>query len=75
MTKSELAKIIRREYKQDLEALNDTIKKQKGDSRRFISEYYFNSGRELAIYELAEQLGVELYDDNFKLIGEEDEDE
>lgn len=74
MTKSELAKIIRHEYKQYLEALNDTIKKQKGDSRRFITEYYFNSGRELAIYELAEQLGVELFDDDFKLIGGEDED-
>lgn len=70
MKQSELAKIIRREYKQDLEALNDTIKKQEGDSRRFISEYYFNSGRELAIYELAEQLGVELFDEDFKLIEE-----
>ena len=43
MKQSELAKIIRRKYKAELEALNDTIKKQKGDKRKFRDEYYFNS--------------------------------
>lgn len=72
MDKRELAKIIRREYKQDLEALNDTIKKQKGDKRKFRDEYYFNSGKEFVLYELAQDLGVELYDEDFKLIGDDD---
>lgn len=46
MTQSELAKIIRRKYKAELEALNDTIKKQEGDKRKYRDEYYFNSGKE-----------------------------
>lgn len=71
MKQSELAKIIRRKYKAELEALNDTIKKQKGDKRKFRDEYYFNSGKEFVLYELAQDLGVELYDEDFKLIGEE----
>lgn len=71
MKQSELAKIIRKHYKAELEALNDTIKKQKGDKRKFRDEYYFNSGKEFVLYELAEELGVELYDEDFKLIGDE----
>lgn len=70
MKQSELAKIIRRKYKAELEALNDTIKKQKGDKRKFRDEYYFNSGKEFVLYELAQDLGVELYDEDFELIGE-----
>ena len=71
MKQSELAKIIRRKYKAELEALNDTIKKQKGDKRKFRDEYYFNSGKEFVLYELAQDLGVELYNEDFELIGEE----
>ena len=71
MTQSELAKIIRRAYKGELEALNETIEKQKGDKRKFRDEYYFNSGKEWVLNELANELGVELYNEDFELIGEE----
>lgn len=71
MKQSELAKIIRRAYRVEKEALDDTIKRQKGDKRKFRDEYYFNSGKEFVLYELAQDLGVELYDENFELIGGE----
>lgn len=71
MKQSELAKIIRKAYKQEREALDDTIKKQKGDKRKFRDEYYFNSGKEWVLNELAHELGVELYNEDFELIGEE----
>lgn len=70
MTQNKLAKIIRKAYKAEKEALDDTIKRQKGDKRKFRDEYYFNSGKEFVLYELAQDLGVELYDENFELIGE-----
>lgn len=34
-------------------------------------EYYFNSGKEWVLNELAHELGVELYNEDFELIGEE----
>lgn len=71
MTQSELARIIRKAYKAEKEALDDTIKKQEGDKRKFRDEYYFNSGKEFVLYELAHELGVELYNEDFELIGEE----
>lgn len=71
MNKNKLAKIIRKAYKAEKEALDDTIKRQKGDKRKFRDEYYFNSGKEFVLYELAQDLGVELYDENFGLIGGE----
>ena len=71
MKQSELAKIIREAYKQEREALDDTIKKQKGDKRKFRDEYYFNAGKEWVLNELAHALGVELYNEDFELIGEE----
>ena len=70
MTQSELAKIIRKAYKAEKEALDDTIKKQEGDKRKFRDEYYFNSGKEWVLNELAHELGVELYNEGFELIGE-----
>lgn len=71
MTQSELAKIIRKAYRAEKEALDDTIKRQEGDKRKFRDEYYFNSGKEWVLNELAHELGVELYDEDFELIGEE----
>ena len=71
MTQSELAKIIRKAYRAEKEALDDTIKKQEGDKRKFRDEYYFNSGKEWVLNELAHDLGVELYNEDFELIGEE----
>ena len=71
MKQSELAKIIREAYKAEKEALDDTIKKQKGDKRKFRDEYYFNSGKEWVLNELAHALGVELYNEDFELLGEE----
>ena len=72
MTQSELAKIIRKAYKAEKEALDDTIKKQEGDKRKFRDEYYFNSGKEWVLNELAHELGVELYNEDFELIGEDE---
>ena len=71
MKQSELAKIIRKHYKAELEALQDTLNKQKGDKRKYRDEYYFNSGKEWAWHDIAIELGVELLDEDFKLIGEE----
>lgn len=71
MKQSELAKIIRRAYKQEREALDDTIKKQKGDKRKYREEYWFNCGKEWAWHDIAIELGVELLNEDFELIGEE----
>lgn len=71
MTQSELAKIIRKAYKAEKKALDNTIKKQEGDKRKFRDEYYFNSGKEWVLNELAHELGVELYNEDFGLIGVE----
>lgn len=72
MKQSELAKIIREAYKAEKEALDNTIEKQEGDKRKFRDEYYFNSGKEWMLNELAHTLGVELYNEDFELIGEDE---
>lgn len=71
MTQSELAKIIRKAYRAEKEALDDTIKKQKGDKRKYREEYWFNCGKEWAWHDIAIELGVELLNEDFELIGEE----
>ena len=71
MKQSELAKIIRREYKLAKDAVDFTQEKQKGDKRKYKEEYYFNCGKEWAWHDIAIELGVELYNEDFKLIGEE----
>lgn len=68
MRQSELARIIRNFYKKEKDALDATIKKQKGDKRKYRDEYYFNSGKEWVLDELAHELGVELYSGDFELI-------
>lgn len=67
MRQSELARIIRNFYKKEKGALDETIKKQKGDKRKYRDEYYFNSGKEWVVSELAYELGVELYSGDFEL--------
>ena len=67
MKQSEIANIIRRLYKKEKRALDETIKKQKGDRRKYRDEYYFNSGKEWVMSELAYELGVELYNGDFEL--------
>lgn len=67
MRQSEIAKVIRNFYKKEKGALDATIKKQKGDRRKYRDEYYFNSGKEWVISELAYELGVELYSGDFEL--------
>ena len=71
MKQSELANIIRREYKLAKDAVDFTQEKQKGDKRKFRDEYYFNSGKEWAWHDVALSLGVELMNEDFELIGEE----
>lgn len=67
MKQSEIANIIRRLYKKEKRALDETIKKQKGDKRKYRDEYYFNSGKEWVMSELAYEFGVELYSGDFEL--------
>lgn len=72
MDKQELCKIIRKYYK---EALSEQIKWEKKyeeeKHKKYVKDYYWASSREWVLHELAEELGVELFDDDFKLIGEE----
>lgn len=72
MKQSELAKIIRKHYKEEQEALREIIDKQKGDERKYRNEYYFNAGKEWAWNDIAHELGVELYNEDFELIGEDE---
>ena len=69
MKQSELAKIIREAYKAEKEALDDTIKKQKGDKRKYREEYWFNCGKEWAWHDIAIELRVELLNEDFELVG------
>ena len=71
MKQSELAKIIRREYKLAKEAVDFTQEKQKGDKRKHREEYWFNCGKEWAWHDIAIELGVELLNEDFELIEED----
>lgn len=70
MKQKRIERIIRAYYRGAKEALDETIKQQKGDKRKLQQEYWFNSGKEWALSELAHELDVELYDEEFKLIEE-----
>lgn len=71
MTQGEMTKIIRKYYKEALSEQTKWEKKYEEEKhRRYVKDYYWASSREWVLYELAEALGVELFDDNFKLIEE-----
>lgn len=69
MTDKNIKKIIRTEYKALLEEqLHWEKEYEKAKRQRFAKDYYWASGRELLMAELADKLGVELFDENFNLI-------
>lgn len=70
MTSKEIAKIIRDNFRAEHNALAETLAKQDGDARKYRDEYYFNAGKEWAWNDVANMLGIELYDENLKLIEE-----
>ena len=64
-----ITKTIRKEYKAALQAQEYWEKQRmRNNGRGFIKECNFTAGQAHAIYELAQTLGVELYDGNIKLI-------
>lgn len=70
MKQSELAKIIRKYHKEALENLKIWEKKYEQEKhRKYVKDYYWASSREWVLNELAQDLGVELYNEDFELIG------
>jgi hypothetical protein len=73
MTEKNLKKIIRTEYKAIYNEARYWEKEyEKANHKKYQKDYYWASGREFLMAELADKLGVELFDENFDLI-EEDE--
>lgn len=73
MEQSELAKIIRKYHKETLENLKIWEEKYEQEKhRKYVKDYYWASSREWVLNELAHDLGVELYNEDFELIGEEE---
>ena len=72
MKQSELAKIIRKYHKEALENLKIWEEKYEQEKhRKYVKDYYWASSREWVLNELAQDLGVELYNEDFELIGVE----
>lgn len=68
MTSNEIAKTIRKNYKFVLEDSKYWETQRRKHPRRFTKEYYYASGAEWAWHDVANLLGIELYDENFNLI-------
>lgn len=69
MTDKNLKKLIRTEYKAILEEQKYWEKEYiKAKRKKFVKDYYWASGREFLMAELADKLGVELFDEDFNLI-------
>lgn len=67
---AEQVKQFRKNYKFVLEEEKFWEQQRRKHPRRFAKEYYYASGAEWAWHDAAQLLGIELYDENFKLIGE-----
>ena len=63
-------KKIREAYKHALEASRYWHKQRSRYPRRFTKEVFFADGQEWAWHDVANMLGVELYDEDLKLIEE-----
>lgn len=69
MTDKNLKKLIRTEYKAIYEEARYWEKEyEKAKHKKYAKDYYWASGREFLMAELADKLGVELFDENFNLI-------
>lgn len=69
MTEKNLKKIIRTEYKAIYDEARYWEKEyEKANHKKYQKDYYWASGREFLMAELADKLGVELFDENFNLI-------
>ena len=68
--KDEQVKVYRKEYKRALDTVKYWKNARKKEPRKFTKEYYFASGAEWALAEMAQVLGIELLDENLKLIEE-----
>lgn len=72
MKQSELAKIIRKYHSEALKDLKVWEEKyEQAKHRKYVKDYYWASSREWVLNELACELGVELFNEDFELIGEE----
>ena len=61
-------KKIREAYKQALDASHYWHNQRNKYPRRFTKEVFFADGQEWAWHDVANMLGIELYDEDFKLI-------
>lgn len=66
----EKIKEFRKQYKQVLQNEQYWERQRREHPRKYAKEYYYGSGAEWAWHEIAQMLGIELYDENFKLIEE-----
>lgn len=68
--KDEQVKAYRKQYKFALDNMKYWASARKKAPRKYTKEYYYASGAEWALAEMAQALGIELLDENFKLIEE-----
>ena len=59
---------FRKEYKYILKESQHWERQRRQQPRKFTKEYFYSSGAEWALHDIAQLLGIELYDENFKLI-------
>ena len=67
---AEQIKKFRQEYKFVLNNEHYWERLRREQPRKYTKEYYYASGAEWAYHDVAQMLGIELYDENFKLIEE-----
>lgn len=68
--RDEQIKVYRKEYKRALDTMKHWANARKKEPRKYTKEYYYASGAEWALAEMAQALGIELLDENFRLIEE-----
>lgn len=70
MSKTEMIKIIRKEYAEVVKALDEAEKEYDRDKRstKKRGTYQFISAQEMILDDLCCELEIELYDDDFELI-------
>lgn len=66
----EQIKKYRQEYKFVLNNERYWEKLRRKEPRKYTKEYYYASGAEWALHEMAQVLGIKLIDENFRLIEE-----
>lgn len=68
--KDEQIKAYRKQYKFAVDTMKYWANARKKEPRKYTKEYYFASGVEWALAEMAQVLGIELLDEDLKLIEE-----